>query len=54
MARSWGLQGKLGLARLEKGGILLEFEVVGEAKCVLSFGNRLGGRCSVGAGTMEP
>ena len=44
MARSWGLQGKLGLARLEKGRILLEFEYVGEANRVLSSGNwRVGG-----------
>ena len=32
MANSWGLEGKLGLARLEKCRILLEFEFVGEAK----------------------
>lgn len=40
MANSWGLEGKLGLAKLENGRILLEFEFVGEAKCVLSSGNR--------------
>lgn len=40
MANSWGLEGKLGLARLENGRILLEFEFVGEAKRVLSSGNR--------------
>ena len=54
MARSWGLQGKLGLARLEKGGILLEFEVVGEAKCVLSFGNRLVGGVQLGLERWSP
>ncbi|RVW48648.1 hypothetical protein CK203_102160 [Vitis vinifera] len=32
MARSWGLKGNLGLAKLERGKVLLEFEMVGE-KC---------------------
>ncbi|KAL6349190.1 hypothetical protein AAG906_033846 [Vitis piasezkii] len=31
MARTWGLQGKLGLARMEMGRFLLEFQYVGEA-----------------------
>ena len=40
MANSWGLKGKLGLARMEKGRILLEFESLGEAKRVLTSGKR--------------
>ena len=40
MANSWGLKGKLGLARMEKGRILLEFEYLGEAKRVLTSGKR--------------
>ncbi|RVW89112.1 hypothetical protein CK203_040212 [Vitis vinifera] len=54
MARSWGLQGKLGLARLEKGKILLEFEYVGEAKRVLSSGNRLVGGVQLGLERWSP
>ena len=40
MASSWGLKGKLGLARLEKGRVLLEFEFVEEAIRVLTSGKR--------------
>ncbi|RVW36841.1 hypothetical protein CK203_098072 [Vitis vinifera] len=54
MARSWGLQGKLGLARLEKGRILLEFEYVGEAKRALSSGNRLVGGVQLGLERWSP
>ena len=54
MARSWGLQGKSGLARLEKGRILLEFEFVGEAKRVLSSGNRLVGGVQLGLERWSP
>ena len=43
-ANSWGLKGKLGLARLEKNRVLLEFEDLKEARCVVSLGNRLLGR----------
>ena len=32
MARSWGLKGNLGLAKLERRKVLLEFEIVAEAK----------------------
>ena len=54
MARSWGLQGKLGLARLEKGRILLELEFMGEAKHVLSSGNRLVGGVQLGLERWSP
>ena len=54
MARSWGLQGKLGLARLEKGRILLEFEYVGEAKRALSSGNKLVGGVQLGLERWSP
>ncbi|KAL6342651.1 hypothetical protein AAG906_013057 [Vitis piasezkii] len=44
MAKAWGLKGKLVLARMEKGKVLLEFESLVEAKRVLSSGKRsLGG-----------
>ena len=36
MAKTWGLQGKLGLAKMEKGKVLLEFELMAEAKRVLN------------------
>ena len=38
-AKSWGLKGKLGLARLEKDKVLLEFEDLEKARCVVSSGN---------------
>ena len=38
MASVWGLKGKLGLAWLEEGQVLLEFEFVEEAKRVLTSG----------------
>ena len=40
MASSWGLKGKLGLARLGKGRVLLEFEFVEKARQVLISGKR--------------
>ena len=43
MAKTWGLKGKLGRAKLERGKVLLEFELVVEAKKALSHG-----RISVG------
>ncbi|RVW93980.1 hypothetical protein CK203_034040 [Vitis vinifera] len=46
--------GKLGLARLEKGRILLEFEYVGEAKRALSSGNRLVGGVQLGLERWSP
>ena len=38
LANSWGLKGKLGLARMEKNRVLLEFEALEEARRVLSSG----------------
>ena len=38
-AKSWGLKGKLGLARLEKDRALLEFEDLEEARRIVSSGN---------------
>ena len=38
MASMWGLRGKLGLAKLERGKILLEFERLEEARKVLNSG----------------
>ena len=54
MATSWGLKGKLGMARLEKGRVLLEFEFVGEAKRVLTFGKRLVGGFQLGLERWSP
>lgn len=51
---SWGLKGKLGLARLEKGRVLLEFEFVGEAKRVLTSGKRLVGGFQLGLEQWSP
>ena len=43
-ANSWGLKGNLGLAKLEKGRALLEFEDLKEARRVVSSGSKvLGG-----------
>lgn len=38
LAKAWGLKGKLGLAKMEKGKVLLEFELFVEAKRVLNSG----------------
>lgn len=54
MARSWGLQGKLGLARMEKGRILLEFQFEGEADRVLSSGSRRVGGVQLGLERWSP
>ncbi|RVX02890.1 hypothetical protein CK203_023158 [Vitis vinifera] len=40
MSKVWGLKGNLGLARMEKNRVLLEFEILGEAIRVMSTGNR--------------
>ena len=40
MAKAWGLKGKLGMAKMEKGKVLLEFESLVEAKRVLNSGKR--------------
>ncbi|RVW82363.1 hypothetical protein CK203_045126 [Vitis vinifera] len=42
-ANSWGLKGKLGLAKLERGKALLEFEDISEVQRVVSSGSRLMG-----------
>ena len=41
MAQTWGLKGNLGLAKLEKGKVLLEFEMFVEAKKALNLGRIL-------------
>lgn len=38
LARAWRLKGKLGLAKMENGKVLLEFELMVEAKRVLNSG----------------
>ena len=43
MAKIWGLKGKLGLAKLERGKVLLEFELLVEAKKALNYGKILVG-----------
>ena len=48
LANSWGLKGELGLARLEKNRVLLEFEALEEARRVLSSGKRLLGGLQLG------
>ena len=40
MSKVWGLKGNLGLARMEKNRVLMEFEILGEAIRVMSAGNR--------------
>ena len=40
MAKAWGLKGKLGMAKMEKGKVLLEFESLVKAKRVLNSGKR--------------
>ncbi|WKA02868.1 hypothetical protein VitviT2T_021018 [Vitis vinifera] len=40
LANSWGLKGRLGLARLERNRILLEFELLDEAQRALLSGER--------------
>ena len=37
MAKTWGLKGNLGLAKLERGKVLLEFELLAEAEKALSL-----------------
>ena len=43
MAKSWGLKGKLGLTKLERGKVLLEFKLLAEVEKALNLG-----RISVG------
>ena len=47
-AKSWDLKGNLGLAKLEKERALLEFEILEEARRVVSSGNRVMGGIQVG------
>ncbi|RVX02554.1 hypothetical protein CK203_016400 [Vitis vinifera] len=54
MAKVWGLKGNLGLARLEKNRVLLEFEILGEAIWVMSSGNRSFGGFHVGLERWNP
>ena len=44
MARLWGLRGNLGLAKLERGKVLLEFEMIAEAEKVRIMGEILVGK----------
>ena len=44
MARLWGLRGNLGLAKLERGKVLLEFERSVEAEKALNMGGLLVGK----------
>ncbi|RVW82367.1 hypothetical protein CK203_045120 [Vitis vinifera] len=53
MARTWGLQGKLGLARMEMGRFLLEFQYVGEADRPCLW-KQAGGRRPVGLERWRP
>ena len=53
-ANSWGLKGKLGLAKLEKGRALLEFEYLEEAHRVVSLGSRVMGGFHLGLEYWNP
>ena len=53
-ANSWGLKGKLGLAKLEKGRALLEFEDLKEAHRVVSSGSRVMGGFHLGLEYWNP
>ncbi|RVW19871.1 hypothetical protein CK203_110850 [Vitis vinifera] len=53
-ANSWGLKGKLGLAKLEKGRALLEFEDLREAHRVVSSGSRVMGGVHLGLEYWNP
>ena len=44
MARFWGLKGNLRLAKLERGKVLLEFEMIAEAEKTLNMGGILVGK----------
>ena len=54
MASSWGLKGKLGLASLGKGRVLLEFEFVEETRRVLVSGKRSVGGIQLGLERWNP
>ncbi|WKA01543.1 hypothetical protein VitviT2T_019820 [Vitis vinifera] len=53
-AKSWDLKGNLGLAKLEKERVLLEFEDLEEARRVVSSGNRAMGGIQVGLEHWSP
>ena len=53
-ANSWVLKGKLGLAKLEKGRALLEFEDLKEANRVVSSGSRVMGGIHLGLEHWNP
>ncbi|RVW92990.1 hypothetical protein CK203_032792 [Vitis vinifera] len=53
-ANSWGLKGKLGLAKLERGRALLEFEDLREAHHVVSSGSRVMGGAHLGLNLWNP
>ena len=53
-ANSWGLKGKLGLAKLERGRALLEFEDLREAHRVASSGSRVMGGAHLGLDLWNP
>ena len=53
-ASSWGLKGKLGLAKLERGRALLEFEDIREAHRVVSSGSREMGGVHLGLDFWKP
>ena len=54
LAKVWGLKGNLGLARLEKNRVLLEFELLGEAIRVMSSGKRSFGGFHLGLERWNP
>ena len=54
MASAWELKGKLGLARLGKGRVLLEFEFMEEARSVLASGKRSVGGLQMGLERWSP
>ena len=54
MVSAWGLKGKLGLAWMEEGQVLLEFEFVEEARRVLTSGKRSVGGIQVGLELWSP
>ncbi|RVW34363.1 hypothetical protein CK203_100985 [Vitis vinifera] len=53
-ANSWGLKGNLGLAKLEKGRALLEFEDLKEARRVVSSGSKVLGGLQLGLEHWNP
>ena len=53
-ANSWGLKGKLGLAKLEKDRVLLEFEDLEEARHIVSSENRSLGGLQLGLEQWNP